>query len=150
MSEIVEEAESTIEKQVHHTIRDNPVNTTDIICKSVWQASNDGDSRYIVAHTHSGSTARNIAKHRPETDLIVFTDREIVERQLQLVWGVKPYYQEFHESTDELLKDSAQRLKTLNLAEPEDEIILTAGIPTPESGTTNTMQIRTVESILED
>jgi pyruvate kinase len=150
MSDIVEEAENTIQKQLHHTVKDKPENVSDIICKSVWQASNDGDSDLIVAHTRSGSTARNIAKHRPETEIIAFTDKETVERKLQLVWGVTPYYQEFQKSTDQMIQDTANRLKKLDIAEPEDEIILTAGIPTPETGTTNTMQIRTIQNILKN
>ena len=150
MADIVQEAESTVEEKVHHTVKQRPRDVADIICKSVWQASHDGKSDLIVAHTRSGSTARNIAKHRPETNIVAFTDQEIVERQLQLVWGVDSYYQEFKESTDKLVADSAKRLQTLDLAEPEDELILTAGIPTPETGTTNTMQIRTVENILEN
>ena len=149
MSEIVQEAEKEVEEEVHHTVKDKSNGTSEIICKGVWQASYDGDSDYIVAHTRSGSTARNIAKYRPETPLIAFTDKEIVKRQLQLVWGVDPHHQEFHSNTDKLVEDSAQKLQNLGIAEKEDELILTAGIPTPETGTTNTMQIRTIKSILE-
>ena len=150
MSEIVEEAEITIKEQLHHTIKEKPKNVSDRICKAVWQTSNDGDSDLIVAHTRSGSTARNIAKHRPKTDIIALTDKETVERQLQIVWGVTPYYQEFQDSTDQMIQDTAQRLQSLDLAEPEDELILTAGIPTPEEGTTNMMQIRTLKHILNN
>ncbi|QGA80482.1 pyruvate kinase [Candidatus Nanohalobium constans] len=148
MSEVVKEAENTVEKQVHHTVKEKPSDTREIICKSVWQASNDGDSDYIVAHTSSGSTARNIAKHRPETDIIAFTDSERVERQLQLVWGVQPYYEEFGDNVDEMVEGSAERMKRLDLAEGDDELVLTAGIPTSVTGTTNMMQMRTIDSIL--
>ena len=148
MSEIVKEAENTIKEQLHHTVKDKPKNVSDIICKSVWQASHDGKSDLIIAHTSSGSTARNIAKHRPKTDIIAFTNQETVERQLQLVWGVNPYYQEFHSNTDTLVKNSAKRLKSLNIAESEDELILTLGVPTAQKGTTNTMQIRTLRNVL--
>ena len=150
MSRIVEEAEEEIEEEVHHTVKTRPESTSEIICKSVWQASNDGDSELIVAHTSSGSTARNISKHRPETDLVAFTDSEIVKRQLNLAWGVESYYQEFHETVDQMITDTGNRISELDLAEDEDELILTAGIPVSTTGTTNIMQIRELGDIRED
>ncbi|WEL19508.1 pyruvate kinase [Candidatus Nanohalococcus occultus] len=150
MSDVVQEVESEIEQQVHHTVKTPAENTNEIICKGVWQAANDGDASYVVAHTSSGSTARNIAKHRPETDIIAFTDSEVVERQLNLIWGVDPYYQEFKETVDSMLEDSAQRLETLGKVDVDDKLVMTAGIPTSVAGTTNMMQVRTVEQILEE
>ncbi len=149
MSNIIEEAESEIKERTHHTIKDEPQNTREVITKSVWQASRDSEAEYIVAHTTSGSTARNISKHRPETPIIAFTDREIVERQLQLAWGVKSYYEEFPDDVEGMMETTAQRMKNLDLAEDSTEMVLSAGIPTSVTGTTNMMQIRTVESIMK-
>ncbi|EHK00862.1 hypothetical protein HRED_10764 [Candidatus Haloredivivus sp. G17] len=39
-------------------------------------------------------------------------------------------------------------MENLNLASGDDELVLSAGIPTSVTGTTNMMQIRTVEGIL--
>ncbi len=149
MSNIIEEAESEIKERTHHTIKDKPRNTREVITKSVWQASRDSEAEYIVAHTTSGSTARNISKHRPETPIIAFTDKEIVERQLQLAWGVRSYYEEFPEDVEGMMETTAQRMKNLNLAEDSTEMVLSAGIPTSVTGTTNMMQIRTVEGIMK-
>ncbi|MFB6115574.1 MAG: pyruvate kinase [Candidatus Nanohalobium sp.] len=150
MSDIVEETEQTLKGKVHHTVKEKPGTTREIICKNVWQAARDGDADYIVAHTSSGSTARNISKYRPETPIIAFADSEKVERQLKLAWGVRPYYEEFPDNVEGMLKASAKRMKSLNLASPETELVLSAGVPTSVTGTTNMMQIRTVESILEN
>ena len=150
MSRVVEESEQTLKGRTHHTVKDRPETTREIICKNVWQAARDSEAEYIVAHTSSGSTARNISKFKPETPIIAFADSEQVERQLQLVWGVNPYYQEFPDDVEEMLEDSAERMKTLNYAEDETELVISAGIPTRVTGTTNMLQIRTVESILEE
>lgn len=149
MSDIIVEAEKSVEDKVHHTVKERAHNKTEIVCKGAWQASRDGDFDLIVTQTSSGTTARKISSHRPETDLIAFTDQEHVERQLQLVWGVQPFHQEFHEHTDKTLRETAERLITHQKARKEDEIILTAGLPTPAEGNTNTMQIRTIKDILE-
>ena len=149
MANVVEEAEASMEGNTHHTVKQPPETTREIICKNVWQAARDSEAEYIVAHTSSGSTARNISKYRPENPIIAFTDSERVERQLQLAWGVRPYYEEFPEDVEGMLEASAQRMETLGLAEGDDKLVLSAGIPTNVTGTTNMMQIRTVESILE-
>ncbi len=148
MREICEAVEESIKDEVHHTVKNSVENRTEVICKNVWQASKDMETSYIVAHTTSGSTARNISKYRPKTPIVAFTYSEEVERQLKLVWGVKPFYQEFAEDVEELVKSSAERLEKLDLASGDDTLILSAGIPTSMTGTTNMMQIRTVNEIL--
>ena len=148
MSKIVQEAEKTVEERVHHTVKQRAGSTREIICKNVWQASRDGNYELIVAHTTSGSTARNISKYRPNKPIIAFTDKEMTKRQLNLAWGVEPHYQEFHETVEGMLKDSAQKLKELEKVNGKDEIVLTAGIPTSVTGTTNMMQIRKISSLI--
>jgi pyruvate kinase len=149
MAEILREVEQTMNGDIHHTVKHRPDTTREIICKNVWQASRDKNAELIVAHTTSGSTARNISKYRPETPIIGFTDTEITERQLQLVWGVRPYYQETFETVDDMIESSARRLKDLNLVEDEDTLVLSAGIPASITGTTNMMQIRGLSEIID-
>lgn len=149
MSEILREVESSMDGEIHHTVKQRPSTTREIICKNVWQASHDKKAEFIVAHTTSGSTARNISKYRPETPIIGLTDQEKTERQLQLVWGVRPYYQESFETVDSMIESSAKRLKDLALASEEDTLVLSAGVPASKTGTTNMMQIRELKEIID-
>src|SRR5690606_14557735 len=48
----------------------------------------DVNASVIATITHSGTTARRIAKYRPHVPIIAFTENEVVARQLNLVWGV--------------------------------------------------------------
>lgn len=150
MRNVVEEVENTIKGEVHHTIKDRAKSTTEIICKNVWQATREDVIEYIAVHTTSGSTARNVAKHRPEVPIIAFAHSEEVERQLQLVWGVKPLYEETRESVGEMIESSARRLESLDLVDDQTKIVITAGIPLATTGTTNMMQIREIGDILEN
>lgn len=150
MTSVVEEAEVSMGNSTHHTVKKPSETTQDIICKNVWQAARESNADYIVAHTSSGSTARNISKYRPKNPIVAFTDSKKVKRQLQLVYGVKPYHEEFSSDVEGMLKSSARRMKSLDLAEGDDELVFSAGNPTNATGTTNIMQIRTVESILEE
>ncbi len=150
MSEAVEKAEENIQDRIHHTVRAENRSIADIICKNVWHASQDERIDLIVAHTSSGYTARNISKYRPSKRILALTDLEKVKRQLNLVWGVEPFYLEFSEHVDRMICDSAVFLKEKNIVEKDDVLVLSAGVPTSVTGTTNMMRIRSVESLLEE
>ncbi|MDY6770440.1 MAG: pyruvate kinase [Candidatus Nanohaloarchaea archaeon] len=150
MAEVVSKVEESLSDQVHHTVKERSRDIEDIICKNIWQASRETDARYIIAHTSSGYTAGHIAKFRPGTDIIALTDSKKVERQLNLVWGVKALYTEFPDSVDEMIAGSASFLKERDLVDDSDILILSAGVPTSVSGTTNMMEIRTVKSLLQE
>lgn len=144
MAEVVESVEESMRGSVHHTVREASETVADSISKNVWQAAGDVEAKYIVAHTSSGSTARNIAKYRPDTPIIAFTDSRKVHCQLNLVWGVKPIYTEFPDSVEEMVQNSMQELQEKEMVEDGDRLVMSAGIPTSVPGTTNMMQIRTV------
>ncbi len=148
MSEVVMKMEEYLSGRVHHTVGEKSKDTADIIAKSVWQACRDTDARYIVAHTSSGYTAHKIAKLRPDTHIIAFTDSHLVRRQLNLVRGVKAYHIEFPEHVDVMFRDTTEFLFERGEVDKEDTLILTAGVPQPVTGITNMMEIRTVESLL--
>ena len=150
MSEVVKEVEDYLEDEVHHTVQVKSDNIADMISKNIWQASKEIESNYIVAHTTSGYTAKHIAKYRPKTDIIVMTNSKNVQRKLNLVWGVTPYYTEFKHHVDEMICDSAEYLYKNNKVDLSDTLVLSAGVPTSVSGTTNMMEIRTVESLIQE
>ncbi len=150
MAEVALKVEDYLSSRVHHTVGTKSKDTADIIAKSVWQASRDTEGKYIVAHTSSGYTANKIAKLRPDTDIIAFTDSKKIRRQLNLVWGVRAYYMEFPDHVDEMLMSSANFLYQQKMVCKEDTLILTAGVPQPVTGITNMMEIRDVASLLRE
>ncbi|MDY6789104.1 MAG: pyruvate kinase [Candidatus Nanohaloarchaea archaeon] len=150
MAETVAKTEESIVDEIHHTVHSESANIADIICKNVWQASQYDDVDVVVAHTSSGYTARNIAKYRPKKRLIAFTDSRKVKRKLNIVWGVEAILTEFPEYVDEMICNSAKALFERGIVGKEDMLVLSAGVPTSVSGTTNMMEIRSVESLLEE
>jgi len=77
------------------------------------------------------------------------TDDQKVQRKLNLVWGVRPFQIDFRVHHDELIYYSAEKLFQNSILDLEDNLILTAGVPTSTPGTTNMMEIRKVEDILK-
>ena len=98
----------------------------------------------IVAATESGSTARTISKYRPHSDIIAVTPNEETARQLTIVWGVQPVVKKGRKSTDALLNNAVATAVETGRVSNGDLIIITAGVPTGETGTTNMMKIHLV------
>ncbi|HDC9871375.1 TPA: pyruvate kinase [Staphylococcus aureus] len=98
----------------------------------------------IVAATESGSTARTISKYRPHSDIIAVTPSEETARQCSSVWGVQPVVKKGRKSTDALLNNAVATAVETGRVTNGDLIIITAGVPTGETGTTNMMKIHLV------
>lgn len=98
----------------------------------------------IVAATESGSTACTISKYRPHSDIIAVTPSEKTARQCAIVWGVNPVVKEGRKTTDALLNNAVATAVETGRVSNGDLIIITAGVPTGEKGTTNMMKIHLV------
>lgn len=150
MSEIIERAEEAQAEEVHHTVKQKSNEVAEIICKNAWQSARDLETGHILAHTSSGYTARKMSKYRPNASIMTFTDDEYVRRKMSLVWGVKAFRSDLDDNIAEMIENSTSYLFENHFVEKDDTLVVIAGVPTKVSGTTNTIQIRDVERVLED
>src|SRR5699024_6119965 len=102
----------------------------------------------IVTPTESGHTARIISKYRPNKSIIAITLSERTERQLSVIWSVEPVVEKKAHSTDEMLETAVNASLETGLVERGSKIIITAGVPVGESGTTNLMKIHVIGDII--
>jgi len=98
----------------------------------------------IACITHSGVAAKSLAKFRPDTPIFAITENEDVVRKLQFVWGVRAIRIPRIVATDDIFHVVETVLVEHGLAEPEDQIIVTAGIPTLRRGTTNMIKVHRI------
>ncbi|MEM5567585.1 pyruvate kinase [Aerococcus urinaeequi] len=98
----------------------------------------------IVAATESGHTAKMISKYRPSAKIIALTFSESQARKLALAWGVAPFVVEKPASTDEMMSLAGTVAKESGYAQDGDTIIISAGVPVGEKGTTNLMKIQVI------
>lgn len=103
------------------------------------------DAKAISTITHSGSTARRIAKFRPNVPLVAFTESDYVRRQLSLVWGVKPVKINEIFDTDKSVKLMEEYLKKHGMVLNEDRVIIATGMPIAKRGRTNMIKVSTIE-----
>lgn len=84
-------------------------------------------AKAIVAPSITGFTTRQLSKWRPSVSIIGLSPNPVVVRQMQLHWGVIPFFSERSESTDELIDNSLALLKQNKLIEANDTLVITAG-----------------------
>lgn len=102
----------------------------------------------IITPTESGRTARMISKYRPKAPIVAVTSNPSVSRRLSLVWGVYPKMSVFATTTDEMLDIAVQESLNSGIVKHGDLVVITAGVPVGEAGTTNLMKIHVVGDIL--
>ena len=106
--------------------------------------AHDVEAQVIATITHSGKTAKRIAKYRPQIPIIAFTESDEVLKQLKLVWGVTSIKIEQLFDTDRSVKVMEDYLKEHGLVSPGDRVVLATGIPIAQRGRTNMVTITTI------
>ena len=121
---------------------------TEAIGQSVGHTARNLGIQTIVAATESGHTARMISKYRPKAHIVAITFSEQKARSLSLSWGVYATVADKPASTDEMFNLASKVSQEEGYASEGDLIIITAGVPVGEKGTTNLMKIQMIGSKL--
>lgn len=128
--------------------KSNKVSMTDAIGQAVAHTSINLKAKAIIAPTESGHTAKMISKYRQGAPIIAVTSTERPSRKLTLVWGVYPIVAPKVGSTDEILELSVEESLKHNYVKHGDLVIITAGVPVGEAGTTNLMKVHLIGDIV--
>ncbi|MDI6772308.1 MAG: pyruvate kinase alpha/beta domain-containing protein, partial [bacterium] len=92
-----------------------------------------------------GSTARRVSRLRPRRPIVAVTHTVETLRQLSLTWGVWPVLVERIGDIDTLIARGVQAAVDLGVARPGDQVVVTAGVPIGQPGTTNFLKVVKVE-----
>jgi pyruvate kinase len=101
-------------------------------------------ARVVIAFTQSGSTARLASKCRPSVPIIAATPLVETARRCSLYWGVVPIVVDQSTSTDEQIALIDRHLRELGLLQRGDKVVITAGTPIGERGSTNMMKLHVI------
>lgn len=123
-------------------------NATESIGESVVRTAQELGIHTIVTATNSGYTARMISKYRPSADILAITFDERTQRGLTVNWGVVPIVSQRPTNTDAMFDLATQKAQELGFAKEGDLILIVAGVPVGESGTTNLMKVQLIGSKL--
>ena len=113
----------------------------DAIAAAARQVAHTIGAKAICAFTASGSTALRAARERPEAPIIGLTPSQATARRLAVVWGVHAMVApDAHSFGDTVLKATRATLQE-NFAARDDEIVVIAGVPFGQPGTTNALRV---------
>jgi pyruvate kinase len=98
----------------------------------------------IVAFTASGATAARIAGKRPRVPILAATTSVEVSRQLCLLWGAHSVLCEIVQSYEEMVGRATELAKQEKFAGTSDVVVVVAGIPLGQAGTTNNLRVVSV------
>ena len=103
------------------------------------------NAKAIAVITHSGTTARRIAKYRPKVPIFAFTESVEVRRQLNLVWGVNSIKLNEIFDTDRSVFLMEDYLVRQGYVSKGERVIIATGMPISERGRTNMIKVSTIE-----
>jgi pyruvate kinase len=95
----------------------------------------------IVAFTSSGTTAARIARRRPRVSILAVTPDKRVSRQLCLLWGAHSVQSRDVKTYEEMVDRATRTALSEEFAKQSDSIVVVAGVPFGEAGTTNNLRV---------
>ncbi|MCC7301151.1 MAG: pyruvate kinase [Bacteroidia bacterium] len=114
---------------------------SDSICYNACLMAQQAEVRAIISMTHSGYTAFKLSSQRPKADIFIFTENRTLLTSLSLVWGVRGFYYDKYESTDNTITDLKEFIKREGYVKTDDLVINIASIPMKERGRTNMLKL---------
>lgn len=140
----------TVERSESIYYRDHPpllktqTFISDSICYNACLMAQQSGARGIVSMTNSGYTAYKLSSHRPKANIFIFTDNPALLNTLSLVWGVRGFYYDRYESTDNTIRDVKEFLKREHYVKENDLLIHIASIPMRDRGRANMIKLGVV------
>ena len=99
----------------------------------------------ICTFTDSGSTALRAARERPEAPVLSLTPSEATARRLSVVWGVHAMVSPDTHSMSETVARATRLAQQEGFAPPGSEVVVIAGVPFGQPGTTNALRVARVK-----
>jgi pyruvate kinase len=116
---------------------------SDAITVAAREVAETTKVKAICCFSHSGSTARLVARERPRVPIIALTPFIGTARRLALSWGLHCVVTENVDRFKMAVVSAARAARADGFATEEDKIVVTAGIPFGVSGTTNILRVAT-------
>jgi pyruvate kinase len=123
----------------------SPIYIHDSLVMSACKLAKDVGAKAIVGMTSSGYTAFKSSSYRPNANIFVFTGNKSLLTSMNLVWGVRAYFYDKDNSTDETIADVEAMLKSEGHVQSGDVFITLASMPIQDRQRTNTLKVNVVK-----
>ncbi|WP_159802849.1 pyruvate kinase [Arthrobacter zhaoguopingii] len=119
------------------------------ITRAAVEIADQLDAKYICTFTQSGDSARRLSRLRPKKPMIAFTPVQSTLNTMSLIWGIQPLLVEFVAHTDEMTAQVDRTLFESGLVEVDDLVVIAAGSPPGQAGSTNSIKVHRVGDITD-
>ena len=106
-------------------------------------------AKALVAFSQTGDTVRRLARLHCNLPLLALTPEPAVRSQLALSWGVESILVPYVHHTDDMFRQVDRTLLEVHTAQPGDYVVIVAGTPAGTPGSTNTLRIHQLGSLVE-
>ena len=114
---------------------------TKAVCYHAASMANEISATSIHTLTNSGYTAFQISAWRPTAHVLAFTSNKRILTQLSLLWGVRAFYYDKFESTDQTIEDVNKIAVDNEYLQEGDYSINLASMPIDKKGMVNTLRV---------
>ncbi len=115
------------------------------ICHHAVSVAEDIEAKVISTLTNSGYTAFQISSGRPHSVILAFTSNRRIMTMLNLLWGVKAFYYDKENSTDETVIDINKIAKSKGYLKKGDYVVNLTSMPLKDKGMVNTLRVTKIK-----
>jgi pyruvate kinase len=151
MSNIIREVENgklyweSIRAKRHEASQKSRTFVSDVVCNNAAKTAEDLNAKAIIGMTTSGYTAFKVSSYRPNTNILMMSDRKSMLCTMNLIWGVRCFYYDKFTTTDGTIEDVVNILKEDKFLKTGDIIVNTGSMPIERRFRTNMMKVTVVE-----
>ncbi|WP_069298742.1 pyruvate kinase [Neptunicoccus sediminis] len=150
MSNVAEEVEvdPTFRQILEASRTASRTSVAEAITVAAREVAETTDIKAICCFTHSGTTAILAARERPQVPILALTPLVNTARKLTLVWGLHCVQTSEVGRFKMAVVSAARAARNYNFAKDTDKIVVTAGVPFNQPGSTNILRVAPVQEKL--
>ena len=135
------ECDPTYRQVIEASRRGTRTTVADAITSAAREIAETTDVTSICCFTHTGTTARLVARERPRVPTIVLTPFARIAQRLCLLWGAHCLKTEVVTDFDRAVEVAVESARCEEFGRTGDHIIIMAGVPFNISGSTNIIRV---------
>ena len=140
--ENVEKDKNNFNLEVNSIENTKKIDNTDAITNAAYSIANNAGAKAIITFSVSGKTTLRMARERAPVQIIGLSPNIKTARKMQIIWGVNSCYStKDAANTTEMVNIACGVVKNKNLVKADDNVIITAGVPFGNAGSTNLLRI---------
>ncbi|MEM9499893.1 MAG: pyruvate kinase [Pseudomonadota bacterium] len=150
MDDVAREVEDdpTYTEILEESRRAKRTSVADGIVAAAREIAETTDIKAICCFTQSGTTALLVARERPRVPILGMTNMRGTARRLALSWGVNCVMTPELSRFKQAVLNAVRAAREQGYAGPKDQVVVTAGLPFNEPGTTNILRVARAEEAL--